>query len=269
MNTLRTASRSQRLLIALVVVVFLTVCIASAFAGMAQTGPQYREYGAPPPPPMGMPGMAPGGMPGGMPGAPAAMKGMAPMPGGNMVLTPTGEGGTPPPSPVIRVKTTVKLGLVAKYPTQTDADLRRYEATFEGKYLIQSKKKETVFVQVFFPFPTTADTVPDAKVLVDGVDPDDVEYTQRGASWKVKFAPKENHEITVKYRAFGTEDFVYVLDHNERMGDLDFTATVTGTEHKPRLRPKDCLQTCREARTAVEANCFTSSDDRARSINGK
>ena len=246
MNSLRTAPSSHRLLIVLAVVALLIACVASVSAGMEQSGPQYREYGASaPPPPMGMPGGYPSAPRGAMPGM--AAKGMSGAPGGmpqqgNMILSPATAAAPEPPAPVTRVKTDVTLALVAKYPTDTDADLRRYEATFEGKYLIKNKKSDKVSLQVFFPFPTTADTLPDVAVLVDGEEPKNVDYSQRGVSWLLKFGADESHEITVKYRAFGTEDFVYVLDHNERMGELTFTASVTGTEHKPRLRPRECLQ---------------------------
>ena len=54
-------------------------------------------------------------------------------------------------------------------------------------------------------------------------------------------APKKTKKIEIKYRAFGTEDFVYVLDHSERIKHLDFSITVRGTEREPALPPRQCL----------------------------
>ncbi|MCK4323695.1 MAG: inner membrane CreD family protein [Armatimonadetes bacterium] len=141
----------------------------------------------------------------------------------------------PKPAPVTRDKETVRLTVAAKYGDEEDADLRRYEATFEATYVIRNKKDKKTTLVVYFPYPASADTLPDAAVHVNGKDPENVEYTQQGVSWETTFLPEQIKEITVKYRAFGTEDFAYALDHGERIRDLDMSVTVSGTERPPEL----------------------------------
>lgn len=122
-------------------------------------------------------------------------------PGATNLLATTRAG---QPAPVTREKTDVTLCLVAKYGDEEDEDLRKYEAKFEGHYTVRNKKKEKVTVNIFFPYPSTADTLPDAKVLVGDHEPDNVRYTQQGVQWESTFDPKEVKDITVQYRAFGT-----------------------------------------------------------------
>lgn len=151
----------------------------------------------------------------------------------------------PKPAPVTRDKTTVKLVLEPKYADEEDAQLRRYEATFEGKYVIRNKLKEKTTVAVYFPYPSDADTLPDATVHVEGKEPEGVRYTQQGVSWETTFLPEQVKEITVAYRAFGREDFLYVLDHGERIKELEFTLEVPGMEHTPEIPSDRCLKPTR------------------------
>mgnify|MGYP005835531769 CR=1 FL=1 len=160
----------------------------------------------------------------------------------------------PTPVPITRESTAIKLTLTAKYGDEEDKELRRYGATFESKYVIrcqekpdkpkagQKPKEKKVEIVVFFPFPGSADTVPDAKLRVNDREPEDVRYTQDGVSCELVFKPQEKKEVTVSYRAFGTDDFVYMLDHGERIKALDCAATIQGTQRKPQLPAKECLE---------------------------
>ena len=217
----------------LLVLLMLTVNGRGLAGGMSQGGPQFGETGA------GAPGAPPSPPPGERAGAGPAPA--AKQPSG----APAGAAwqAQPPPKPasLTRLKTTVKVALRAKYGDEKHAEQRRYEATFEGKYVVKNKKDKKTTLQVYFPYPASADTLPEASVLVNGQEPDNVQYTQQSLSWETTFLPQQTKEITIKYRAFGTEAFTYVLDHNERMKELDFTATVTGTEHRPELRPWESL----------------------------
>jgi len=185
-----------------------------------------------------------------------------------------------PPPPVTRDKTSVKLSLEPKYGDADDAEARRYEAVFEASYVIRNKKKapdhqqgnqsqnltqqqiealeKTTFV-IFFPFPTDAYTIRDAKVTVrdmdtEGARPKDVPdavYRQEGVSFETTFLSKQTKEITVSYRAYGTEDFVFALDHNERMKQLAVSFVMPNTEHPPDLAAGNCLKPTTElTRTA-------------------
>ena len=167
-----------------------------------------------------------------------------------------------PPPPVTRDKTTATLVLTPQYGDAEDAEARRYEATFEASYVIRNKKEsekkdpeekakeeKTTFV-IFFPFPAGADTIRDAQVMVRNVDapgeaakdvPDAV-YRQEGVSFETTFLPKQTKEIVVSYRAFGSEDFVFALDHGERMKQLDFSLSVLGAEHAPDLEASNSLE---------------------------
>lgn len=227
--------------IAIFLILFL-MC-GSVWAGMRQSGPMFNLPG---------PGAA---------GASAEYQ--APMPGG----PPGGPGGAAPtmqlytdnqakaralmgkPAAVERKRTTVTLDLVAKYGDEEDKDLRRYEATFKGKYTVASKEKlpkkgkpKKMTVVIYFPFPTSADTVPEASLKIDGKEPANVTYRQDGVSCQTTFLPEQQRELDISYRAFGTEDFAYALDHDQRIEALDFQATITGTQRKPELPPKTCLE---------------------------
>lgn len=178
-----------------------------------------------------------------------------------------------PPPPVTRDKTTVKLTLQPRYGDAEDAEVRRYEAVFEATYLIRNKKEapenqnltkeeravaeKTTFV-IFFPFPVGADTLPEATVTVHDVtagspakDVPEAVYRQEGVSFETIFLPKQTKEITVSYRAYGTEDFVFALDHNERMKQLEVQLAVPKAEHPPDLEAVNCLKPTTElTRTA-------------------
>ena len=156
--------------------ILLAVGGPPAVGSMSQGGPQFGAPGAPPAagPPAGM---GAGGLPGG-----AAMPLSSRM---SEEMMRAAASAPAPPSPVTREKTTVTVAMVAKYGDEEDADLRRYEATFGARYVVKNKKNEKTTVQVFFPYPSSADTLPDASVWVDGKEPSDVVYSQRGVSWEV------------------------------------------------------------------------------------
>ena len=72
--------------------------------------------------------------------------------------------------------------------------------------------------------------------------PTGVKYTQQGAQWESTFEPYETKEFTVSYGAYGTEDFSYQLDQNERIGKLSIKLRVSGTDRKPELPSAQCLE---------------------------
>ncbi|HEY3396211.1 MAG TPA: hypothetical protein VGM19_01005 [Armatimonadota bacterium] len=206
---------------------WLGVAVSVGWAGMAQQSPVFSAKGQAvyegPPPALGAPG------PDGLSRPPGPT---------NLRLYTTGG----QPSPVTREKTDVTLDLVAKYGDDKDQDLRRYEATFSGHYVVRNKKQEKVTVNVFFPYPSSADTIPGARVMVGGHEPDGAKYTHQGVQWESSFDPEEAKDIVIEYRAFGTEDFSYMLDRDERLGELSFKLAVTGTERRPELPARVCLE---------------------------
>ncbi len=170
-----------------------------------------------------------------------------------------------PTPPVTRDKTTVKLTLETEYGEADDAEARGYEANFEASYVIRNKKEapkvegqtaeqkaaaEKATFVIFFPFPGDADTIDDVKVTVRDMDtPDspakdvpDAVYRQAGVSFETTFLSKQTKEISVSYRASGTEDFVFALDHDEQIKELDFQLTVPSARNVPDLEHPSCLK---------------------------
>jgi hypothetical protein len=243
------------LAVAVVVVTLLTVAAGVAMAGMSQRGLlfQSKEAARQAPPP-GAPG-GPGGM--GDQVAPNMQYGAA--------NAPQMAAFRPTPVPIERESSKIKLDLVALYGDEQDKELRRYQAAFEGTYVIRRKKltaeeqkkwdqeeaarrkrglpkrPNKMEIVVFFPFPGSADTVPEATLLVDGKEPEEISYKQAGVSCELAFLPEQKHEIKVSYRAHGTEDFVYMLEHDERIKQLSYAVTIKGVQRKPVLPPKTCL----------------------------
>jgi hypothetical protein len=236
--------REARSVAVVVLALLLVSCVSVSQAGMSQGGLLFRSKEAAPAA-AGMPMGSPGGA-----GGPPTESNMQWYAADNAAA----QAFRPTPVPIARESTTIKLTLTAKYGDEEDKELRRYEATFESKYVIRCKEKpakpkagrkaedKQIEIVVFFPFPGSADTVPDAKLQVNGKEPEDVRYTQDGVSCELTFKPQEKKEVTVSYRAFGTEDFVYMLDHGERIKALDFAATIQGTQRKPQLPAKECLE---------------------------
>lgn len=236
------------------VAVFLALSTTVALAGMQQGGLQFRSkdaaetgsYGAPV-----------------APGAPSARQPT------NMQYystnAPQAAAFRPTPVPIERESSQIKLDIVALYGDEQDKELRRYQAVFEGTYVIRRKQltdeekkqwdqaqqrrrrrglppqKNKMDIIVFFPFPGSADTVPEATLLVDGKEPEKSSYKQAGVSCELEFLPEQKHEVKVSYRAHGTEDFVYMLEHDERIKQLSYAVTIKGVQRKPILPPKECL----------------------------
>ena len=160
----------------------------------------------------------------------------------------------PPPPNVVRDSTSVTVTLTPWLKQREDREQRRYEAAFEGTYVIRCKEEEPEEeqqqggqdaqdeeekepeperVSVYFPYPANADTIPEATVSVDGAEPEDATFTQRGVSFILEIMPGQKREIKVNYRAFGTEDFRYALESNSRIRHLDFTLVTTDASRRP------------------------------------
>jgi len=171
----------------------------------------------------------------------------------------------PLPDNVVRDSTSVTVTLTPWLKEREDREQRRYEALFEGIYALrclepekdqqqgaqaqnqEEQEPEPVKVSVFFPYPANADTIPDATVTVDGKEPDDAKFSQRGVGFVVELKPGQKREIKVSYRAFGTEDFRYALEDGNRIRHLDFTLVTTDASRRPvvplaaSLRPSEPL----------------------------
>jgi len=158
----------------------------------------------------------------------------------------------PPPANVVRDSTSVTVTLTPWLKEREDREQRRYEATFEGTYVIRCKEEpeeeqqgdqaaqdeeekepEPERVSVYFPYPANADTIPEATVSLDGEEPEDASFSQSGVGFILEIMPGQKREIKVHYRAFGTEDFRYALESNSRIRRLDFTLVTTDASRRP------------------------------------
>lgn len=239
--------------VAVAVAVLLSITASVALAGMSQSGLQFRSKAA------GESDYAAPGAPGGPPAQqlPNMQYGAA--------NAPQMAAFRPTPVPIERESSKIKLDLVALYGDEQDKELRRYQAAFEGTYVIRRKKltdeeqkkwdqeqkrrrerglpkrENKMEIIVFFPFPGSADTVPEATLLVDGKELEKVSYKQAGVSCELVFLPEQKHEVKVSYLAHGTEDFVYMLEHDEKIKQLSYAVTIKGVQRKPILPPKLCL----------------------------
>ncbi len=185
------------------------------------------------------------------------------------------EDGLPLPDNVVRDSTSVTVTLTPWLKEREDRDQRRYEAAFEGTYVIRCKEPEPQEQQrgdqdaeddekqepekerisVYFPYPVNADTIPDATVTVDGEEPEDAIFTQSGVGFLIEIAPGQKREIKVSYRAFGTEDFRYALENNSRIRHLDFTLVTTDASRRPVVPLETSLRPSRPLE--LEAGTYT------------
>jgi hypothetical protein len=96
-------------------------------------------------------------------------------------------------------------------------------------------------VEIVFPFPTGLDTLNYVYFLVDGEEPDGVQYSLSKIVWWTDLEAGEEREIVVRYRARGVGSFTYALDRNRRLENLDVAIVVQGL--KGSQVPDDALPT--------------------------
>lgn len=165
-----------------------------------------------------------------------------------------------PSARIVLDSTTVTITLIPWTETEVDRLARRYEARFEGAYAIRhlddpedDEEPQPTVVQIFFPYPSNADTLPDTIVTVDGEEPEDARYTLSGVSFTLSLLPGETFDVRVTYRAFGSTDYTYTLAGEERLKKLDVTARVAGTlGSAPVIPAETALRPSSEPRTDGE-----------------
>jgi hypothetical protein len=134
----------------------------------------------------------------------------------------------------------ISAELVVRYEDREGVTLTFYDLDFVGLYHIantaQAMSSEgvgevlasTITAELFFPFPGTVDMLHNVRFLVDGEEPDDVQYSLQGIRWQTTLSPEEEREIEVRYEAKGVGSFAYSLDHNRRIRNLDAEIKVRG-----------------------------------------
>ena len=102
-----------------------------------------------------------------------------------------------------------------------------YDLDFHGEYRLLLPDSRLNTVEVLFPFPQNLKTLHDVQFLVDGEEPQDVEYSTGGIRWQDEFISNEEHTISIRYRAEGAYTFTYELPKEQRT-DVDVEITVAG-----------------------------------------
>lgn len=102
-----------------------------------------------------------------------------------------------------------------------------YDLDFHGEYQLLLPDSRLNTVEVLFPFPQNLKTLHDVQFLVDGEEPENVEYSTGGIRWQDEFISNEEHTISIRYRAEGAYTFTYELPKEQRT-DVDVEITVTG-----------------------------------------
>jgi len=102
-----------------------------------------------------------------------------------------------------------------------------YDLDFHGEYQLILPDSRLNTVEVLFPFPQNLETLHDVQFLVDGEEPQDVEYSTAGIRWQDEFIGREERTITIRYKAEGAYTFTYELPKEQRT-DVDVEITVAG-----------------------------------------
>jgi hypothetical protein len=102
-----------------------------------------------------------------------------------------------------------------------------YDLVFHGEYQLILPDSDLNTVEVIFPFPRNLQTLHDVQFLVDGEEPDEVEFSTGAVRWQDEFFSREEHTITIRYQAEGAQTFSYVLPKEQRT-DVDVQVTIVG-----------------------------------------
>jgi hypothetical protein len=136
----------------------------------------------------------------------------------------------------------VRAVLDARYEEVAGIAATVYDLDFEGRYRLRYEgTAPTATLEIVFPFPSGLDTLNQVYFLADGKEPSGVQYSLSSIVWLIDLAAGEEHDVVIRYRARGAGGFVYALDRNRRLDDLDVSIVVeglTGSEV-----PEDALPT--------------------------
>jgi hypothetical protein len=115
-----------------------------------------------------------------------------------------------------------------------------YDLNFEARYEVRyGGAGPTSAIELVFPFPVGLDTLNGVYLLVDGAEPEDVDYSLSDIRWRDQAREAQQREITVRYRARGIGSFEYALERDRRLEHLDVTILVHGL--KETRVPEDSL----------------------------
>lgn len=102
-----------------------------------------------------------------------------------------------------------------------------YNVNFKGEYFVKNPfKKSESKVDFNFPLPQSSGTVSNVEILVDGKEPEDVQYTTSAINWSVKFKPAEQKSFLVSYKTKGSNNFLYKVVHGNRIKEFNLKMKV-------------------------------------------
>lgn len=140
----------------------------------------------------------------------------------------------------------IKLKLIVDYAREEKGPISYYDAFFSGRYKIENPGPWSE-LSFDFPLPKTHGTFSNIQVLVDGREPDRVEYSSEKISFSTRFPTGGTKDIVVSYKASGTGDYIYALDHIRRIRDFSLTMDLHGVEDVG--FPNGCLLPTSEIKT--------------------
>ncbi|MFC2030017.1 hypothetical protein ACFLWA_04725 [Chloroflexota bacterium] len=127
----------------------------------------------------------------------------------------------------------VRASLLARFEEHDGVNVTVYDLDFRGDYhlaydgLSNPVSRAGTTVQLFFPFPSNLETLHDVRLLVDGEEPPDVQYSTEGITWHTVLQAGEERRVHISYKADGANSFAYGLQHGQR-SDVDVVITVVG-----------------------------------------
>jgi hypothetical protein len=123
----------------------------------------------------------------------------------------------------------VRAILQARYEEQDGVSVTLYDLEFESSYHFEhAATAVSTTLELLFPFPGNLETLNGVSFLVDGQEPDNVQYTPQNIRWLTTILPGEAHDITIRYQADGANSFAYGLNQNRRTDKLNVQLTITG-----------------------------------------
>jgi hypothetical protein len=121
----------------------------------------------------------------------------------------------------------VRASLYARYEELDGVSATVYDLDYRGAYHLVYDGPENTIVELFFPFPDNLETLHEVRLLADGEEPQEVQYTTSGIRWQAALRSGEERQVEISYQADGANSFAYRLPRGQR-SDVDVAITVVG-----------------------------------------
>ena len=98
----------------------------------------------------------------------------------------------------------VRASLYARYEEQDGVSVTVYDLDFRGEYHLVYDGPASTVVELFFPFPDNLETLHEVRLLVDGEEPPEVQYTTSGIHWQAELRRRRgtpgSHHLPGRWR---------------------------------------------------------------------